>query len=81
VFGEAGDQRQQVALARAVIPDEEDTLVLCWRLELQVWDDQVPQLVSHPRRDHEGLDEMAGGIVRIRLLQLNDGSMGSKWTS
>ena len=47
VFGQPGDERQQVALARAVVADDEDALVVGGRLELQVGDHQVAQLLGH----------------------------------
>ena len=73
MFGQPGDERQQVALARAVVADDEDALVVGGRLELQVGDHQIAQLLGHALRDHERLDELPHGGGRVRLLKLDDG--------
>ena len=47
MFGQTGNERQQVALACAVVADNEDALVVSGRLELQVGDNDVAQLLGH----------------------------------
>ena len=73
MFGQPGNERQQMALASAVVADDQNALVVGGRLELQVGDHDLAQLLGHSLRDHEGLDELPNGIGRIRLLKLDDG--------
>ena len=47
VLGETRDHRQQVALTRSVVADNEYTLVVGRRLELKIGDHQVAQLLGH----------------------------------
>jgi hypothetical protein len=47
MFGQTGNHRQQVALAGAVVADDENALVVGGRFELQVGDHQVAQLLGH----------------------------------
>jgi len=68
MFGQPGDERQQVALTCAVIADDENALVVGGRVELQVRDHEVAQLLGHALRDHKRLDELPHGIGRVRLL-------------
>ncbi len=56
-----GNQRQQVALTCAVVADDEDALVVGGRLELEVGDHQIAQLLGHALRDHERLNELPHG--------------------
>ena len=40
---------------------------------MKIRDDQIAQLLGHPVRDDERLDELANGVGRVRLLKLDDG--------
>ena len=62
-----------MALTRAVVADDENALVVGGRLELEVGDHQIAQLLGHALRDHERLDELPHGGGGVRLLKLDDG--------
>jgi hypothetical protein len=64
-----------MALAGAIVADNENALVVRRLEELQIREDEMGQLVGHPIRDDESLDELTGmGMLgRFRLPELDDG--------
>ena len=47
MFGQPGNEREQMALACAVVADDQNALVVGGRLELQIGDHQIAQLLGH----------------------------------
>ena len=79
LLGDARDQREQVALACAVVADDEDALVVGRFQKLKIREDKIGQLLGHPVRDDERLNELTGILGRFRLLELDDGDVMKTW--
>ena len=62
-----------MALAGAVVADNEDALVIRRFQKLKIREDEIGQLVGHPVRDDERLNELTCFLGRFRLLELDDG--------
>jgi hypothetical protein len=60
VFGQGGNDGQQVRLAGAVIADDQEPLVVHGLVELKLRNDKVDQLVGHLLGDDIGLDKLPG---------------------
>jgi len=71
VLGDGRNQRHQVRLAGPVVADDEETFVVRRLVEPQLLEHQVDELVRHPLRDDEGLDQAAGVAPTIRLPELD----------
>ncbi len=78
MLSDGGYRRHQVRFARPVVPYDKQPLVVGRLVELQVRNDQLAQLLSHPVRDDERIDEVHGTLSRVRLGQLDDGFYGLK---
>jgi len=64
--------REEVTLACATVADDQDALVVGSFQKLKIGDHQIGELLGHPVRDDEGLDELAKIIGRVCLLELDD---------
>jgi len=76
VFGSGGNDRHQVGLARAIVADDEDALVVARGQELELGDDDVGELVGHAVGDDVGLDQAASGVLPVGVAELDDGLDG-----
>ncbi len=71
VLRDGRDDGHQVRLARAVVADDEQPLVVRRLVELELPEREPRELLGHPLGDHEGLDEAPGLVLGVRLAELN----------
>ena len=77
-LGHGREHRHQMRLARAVIADDEDALVVDGAVEAQLGDDHVGQRVGHAVGDDVGAHEVDGALGLGRVAQLDDAFNGFK---
>ena len=72
VLGERGEHRHEVRLAGAVVADDQQTLVVLWRVVTEMRQHDVADLLGHPVRDDVRLDQAARLLGGICLTKLDD---------
>ena len=73
MLGDGGYDRHQVRLARAVVADDQKSLVVGGPVELELGKHQGRQLLGHLVGDHVAAHQLAGGRRFVGVADLNHG--------
>ena len=73
MLGDGGYDRHQVRLARAVVADDQKSLVVGGPVELELGEHQGRQLCGHLVGDHVAAHQLAGGRRFVGVADLNHG--------
>ena len=77
MLGDRRDDGHKMRLARTVIADDKNALVVGWLAELQLGKHELAEQISHSVGDDECFDQTTGICGGVGFPELNDVSIGS----